>query len=162
MKAIKKEKPKTGMLEYAVDNPIYGEDQLTQKNKEILLKAKKLRREGIYMFVRVRDGHVFVLENAEGRAYKIMDIAQLDGEQEGSGEEPVVAGDKNMMSQVDLESKKEPQNSIESGGETNKKSMGIKRTVDQRSRRYDDARTWETFHEEIQQQSPSKPRAPEI
>ncbi len=80
VKAIKKKKPKTEMLGYIVDNPIYGEDQLTQKNKEILLKTKKLRREGIYMFVWVRDGQVFVRENAEGRTYKIMDMAQLDGE----------------------------------------------------------------------------------
>ncbi len=119
------------MLGYAVDNPIYGEEQLTQKNKEILLKAKKLRREGIYTFEWVRDGHVFVRENAEGRAYKIMDISRLNGEQEGSGEEPAVAGDQNMMSQVDFESREEPQNSTESD-ETNKKSMGKKRTVDQR------------------------------
>ncbi len=83
IRAVKKKRPTTnklGLTNSGNDLPIFCEEQLTQKMKSILIRAKQMRKEGIFQFVWVKDGNIFVREMAESKAYKITEMSQLEGE----------------------------------------------------------------------------------
>ncbi len=77
IRSAKRKKIGTKELGFHINNPMFCDDHLTKKTKEILARAKELQKEGVLAFLWTRDVGVFVRDNPDGRALKIKSLEQL-------------------------------------------------------------------------------------
>lgn len=78
VKASKKEKINSGLLNYETVQPIYCDDHLTYGTRSILNTAKKLRENNIIKFVWIRNCNVYIRENENSKAIIIRSLEQLE------------------------------------------------------------------------------------
>jgi len=64
---------------------VYVDEQLTARNKAILMSAMKARNEGRIKFVWVKEGKIFIRRSEESRAEKMAEIFEFDDMQSSEG-----------------------------------------------------------------------------
>ncbi len=117
-RSAKRKKIGTKVLGIRINNPVFLDDYLTKKTKEILAKAKKQQKEGVLAFVWTRDGGVFVRDSPDGRALKIASLEQL--------QVASVTADQNQAERLTpINVAQSSSNMMETG------NKGEKRTIDQ-------------------------------